>query len=130
MADPKAEQLEQPLPRACPRAVDPIPKPVAGVQRRQTGDRRAVLLLRTPQFVELLEVEPKLARRPEEASQAQRRVAGHGAAAVEDFGDPVHRDFDPPGKLRRTHPERVEILAQRLARMNGFAHHDVPPSQW
>ena len=38
-----------------------------GVQGGQPGDRRAVLALRTPQLVELPEVEPELARGAEEA---------------------------------------------------------------
>ena len=55
---------------------------LAGVEGRQPGDRRAVLPLRAPQLVELLEVEPELARSPEEAPQAQRRVAGDRAPAA------------------------------------------------
>ena len=43
---------------------------LAGIESRQPGDCRAVLPLRTPQLVELLEVEPELARSPEEAPQA------------------------------------------------------------
>ena len=82
----------------------------------------APLSFGTAQFVELLEVEPELARRAEEAAEPQRRVAGDRAAAGQDFGDPVHRHLDLDRELRRTHAKRFEVPAQRLARMDWLAH--------
>ena len=51
-------------------------------------------------------------------------VAGDRAPAVENLGDAVHRYLEAPRKLRRAHAECVEILAQRLARVDRFAHDD------
>ena len=47
-------------------------KPLTVAELRQAGDRRAVFLLRAPQLVEFLQVEPKLARSPEAAPDAAR----------------------------------------------------------
>ena len=96
---------------------------------RPRADRRAARSLYAPRLVELLEVEPELPRGAEEAPQPQRRFAGNRALAVENLADVVHRDLDPSCQFRRAHPERVKVLAQRLARMDLVAH-DGPPSHW
>ena len=83
---------------------------VAVVQRRQTGDRRAVLLLGTTQLVELLEVDPELARRPEDAPQPQRCIAGDGATSVDDFGDAVDR-MERVAGLRECAPAVLPVRA-------------------
>ena len=103
----------------------PRPGPVITVRRRHAGDRRTLPLLRVPQLIELLKVQPELTRRPEDAAWAQRRVSGNGTANVYDFGDAAHRNLDPPAQLGRAHPEHVQVLAKLFAQMNGFARHVV-----
>ena len=80
-----------------------------------------------PQFVELLEVEPELPGSAQEALEAQSRVAGDGAPGVENLGDAVHRYLDAGRKLGRSHAERREVLAERLARVDGLADGPVRP---
>ena len=101
---------------------------LGGIEGRQPTNSRTALPFRTPKFVEPLEIEPKFARGAEEVPQAKGRVTSDRAPTVENLGDAVNRHFDPPSQLRRAHAERVEILAQRLARMDGFAHYDSSPS--
>lgn len=106
------------------------PHAPAGVQGRQTGDLRTVLLLRTSQLVGLLEVEPELVLRPE---KVPTRSAVSPVTAGRKLRISLMRfagNRDPPRQFRGAHPKRFQILPQRLARMEGIARHEVPPYLW
>jgi hypothetical protein len=52
--------------------------------------------------------------------EAQRGVAGDGAAAIEDLGDAVGGNAELAGELGGADGEFVEFLGQMLAWVDGF----------
>ena len=59
------------------------------LQRRQAADRFSSLLLRDAQFVQALQVQPELGRRPEEMGKSQGRIARNSTSSVQDFGHTI-----------------------------------------
>ena len=64
-------------------------------QSRESLDRLPSLLLRNPEFIETLQVEPKRGCRPKEMGQSQGRITCNGPPAVQDFRDTIGGDIEP-----------------------------------
>ena len=62
---------------------------LGALERREGLDRLPGLLLGEAQFVERMEVQPKLRARPEEVRKPQGRIVGDRASAVENACDPI-----------------------------------------
>src|SRR3546814_19984527 len=81
------------------------------------------------EVVAALQVRPEFGRDPEEPGQAQRRIAGDGALAVDDPGDAVLRNADglrePGGGNAEWLQERLAKDPARMGRLHGLASRQV-----
>jgi hypothetical protein len=91
---------------------------------RQRFDRFAGLLPGDSQFVEGLQVEPKLRVRTKEMTKVERRVASHRARAIQDLRDAIGRHADFSREFRRAHIQRFKFLGQVFPRMIADSCHD------
>ena len=99
--------------------VSVIPRPLGGAaQPRQRLNRVSGFLLRHPQVVDRLQVQPKPRACMKEMPEPQRGVAGDRALAIENFRNPVRRHLELATELGRAHIERLKLLGEMLARMN------------
>jgi len=73
------------------------------LQGRQTTDGLPGFLLRDAQFVETLEVQPELGRRPEEMGKSQSGIACNSTPSVQDFGHTIGWNTELPRKFSSTH---------------------------
>ena len=68
-----------------------------------------------------LKVQPRFRRHAETGSEAQRRVRGNRALAIDDQADAIGRDIQIPRQTINAEAHGFQkILAQNLARMDGF----------
>src|SRR5262245_19573910 len=95
------------------------------LERRQLFDGLPALFFGQPNLVEALKIQPKLRRRPEKVSQAQRRVSGNRTLTVQNRRDAIRRNLQPTGELRGAHVEGPKLLGQVLSRMNSPRCHVV-----
>ena len=70
--------------------------PGQAVALRQSRELFADRVLGAAQLIKLLQIHPEPRTGPEPMSQAQRRVGGDAALAVDDAGDPVDGNLDLP----------------------------------
>jgi hypothetical protein len=82
-------------------------------------------LLGEAQVVEALQIEPELGAGAEEVSEAEGRVAGGRAGAVQDLGHAVRWYADLPRELGGAHIERVQFFCEVFAGVNGSDWHTV-----
>ena len=73
------------------------------LQSWQSVDRLSHLLLGDAQFVEALQVEPKLRCRSEEMSESQSCITCDSPPAVQDFRDTVGWDIELAAELGSAH---------------------------
>jgi len=82
-------------------------------------------LLRQPDFIKTLQVQPEFRTGTEEMgsglfktahyqemSQTQRSVAGNGPPPIQDFGDAISRNPQPPRQPRRANSQLAELLRE------------------
>src|SRR5260370_24013783 len=100
----------------------------AAFQPGQGFDGFAGFLLGEAQIVEILQIEPKLRTRAKEMSEAQGRVAGHGACAMQDLRDAIGRNTELSREFRGAHIEGFEFFGEVLTRVNCSDGHSSPPS--
>src|SRR3954447_17243860 len=91
--------------------------------RRQSPDLRADLRGGNTNVVCGLQIEPELRARAEPMAEAQRRISGHCALALNDLGDPVRRHSDLPRQFGRRDGKLVQLVGQNLAGMNRRSCH-------
>ena len=78
-----------------------------------------------------LQVEPELRIDSEPVPEAQGRVAGDGALAVDDLAHTVGRHLDLPGELRGCDAELRQLVLQYLPGMDGsFQHLPLLVQEW
>jgi len=102
---------------------------VCAFEGGQGLDRFARLLLRQANFIEALQIQPKLRRGPKEMCQAQGGVAGDRAASMEDFGNAVGRNVEPARQLSRAHVQLAQFFGEVFAGMDGGDGHKCSPSE-
>ena len=76
------------------------------------------------EFVELLQVEPDFWPGSKPVPEAQRRVGGDGALAVQYLGHTIDRDVELAGELGGGHVEFAQFFGEVLAGVDGGAGHD------
>lgn len=84
---------------------------IAAFELRKSHDGFPRLLLRDPQIVKALEIQPKFSARAEEMAKAQGSVARDGACSVQDLRNPVGRNVDLPCPLSRAHMECSQFFS-------------------
>lgn len=70
-------------------------------ERGKRADRFTLLALSQPQFVQALEVKPKLGARAKEMGQPQGRIPRDRPSAVQNPGDAVRRHVQLAGQLEQ-----------------------------
>lgn len=90
-------------------------------------DGLSALLLRLPQLVVCLEVEPVLWRCSHPASKTQGRICGDASLSVDNLGHPVLGNSQCPGQRCLGHADLFKIDPEMLPRMNGWTRHMVEP---
>src|SRR5208282_3870403 len=58
-------------------------------------------------------------------SQTQSRIASNSPPPIEDFGDPIGRNSQLPGKFRCAHAQRAEFFSQMFSGMNCNPRHGI-----
>ena len=94
---------------------------------RQPPNRRARFRFRQSQFVYFLQVQSEFRTGAEKMRQPQGAVAGNGPLAVQDSGNPVGRDLEPPAELGGAHAEFLELLGEVFSGMDSGACHALFP---
>ena len=87
-----------------------------------------MILHAMPEVPVSLQVEPEFRASAEEMPQAQGRISGHAALAVQDFSYTVRRHLELARQRRRAHIQRFKLFGEMFARVYGPAFHDAP--QW
>lgn len=95
------------------------------LQGRQPPNGVSSLLLRNAQVVKALQVEPELRAGAEEVGKPQSGIPGNGASAMQDLGDAVGRNLEPPRQFGSAHPQFSHLCGQVFARMNRHHCHEV-----
>jgi hypothetical protein len=93
-------------------------------------DGFSCLLLRKPQFVEALEIQPKFRTRAEKMSEPQSSVARDGACPFQDLRDPIGRNVDLPCQLSRAHIELFQFFGQVFAGMDHINAREMLPHSY
>jgi len=93
-------------------------------QRRQSGDGLPRLLLRDPQFIEALQIEPKLTGCPEEMCESKRCITCDSPPPVQDSGYTISRDIELPRKFSSAHAEFFQFFGWMVSWVNRSDGHD------
>src|SRR5580704_3114970 len=82
-------------------------------------------LLRQPDFIKTLQVQPKFRTGTEKMSQTQRSVASDGPPPIQDFGNAIGGNTKLPRQLRRAHSQRAQLFGQMFSGMNCSPCHGI-----
>jgi len=97
---------------------------LGALQTGQRADALPRLLLGEAKIVQTLQVEPELGAGAEEMGEAQGRIAGDRAGAVEDLRDAVSGHAKLARQLGGAHVERVQFFGQMLSGVDCGYRHD------
>ena len=93
--------------------------------RRQCLNHLARLLLRQPNLINSLQIQPELRAGPKKMRQPLRCVPRDRAPPVQNLRNAVRRNPDLPRQHRRVHSHFLQLFGQVLAwvyRFHGFAY--------
>src|ERR1039458_1908244 len=90
----------------------------------QRLDGFAGLRLGEADLIKALQIQPEFRCGAKEMGQTQGRVAGDGAAPIQDFGDAIGGNIQLPRQLGGAHAQLFQLFRQMFARVNwNYCHY-------